>query len=184
MPTLLRVVGYAIVSADGMIADTEGAMPPAIINPADQRFFAQSLDEADVVVHGRHSQEQDSLAPRRQRLMVTRRVTSLAPHPNNPKAQLWNPEGATLEEACGALGVSQGVAAIIGGTHVFGLFLPRYDEFHLSRAERARLPGGRPVFPGIPPRTPDDLLQSHGLRAGPVHVLDADAAVSVVTWRR
>jgi dihydrofolate reductase len=184
MPPLLRVVGYAIVSADGMIADAGGAMPPAIVNPADQQFFARALDEADIVVHGRNSQEQDARAPRRQRLIVTRRVASLAPHPSNPKAQLWNPEGATLEEACAALGVSHGVAAIIGGTDVFGLFLPRYDEFHLSRAEKARLPGGRPVFPGIPPRTPEDLLQGHGLRAGPVRVLDADAAVSVVTWRR
>jgi dihydrofolate reductase len=184
MPPLLRVVGYAIVSADGMIADAAGKMPPAIVNPADQRFFAQALDEADVVVHGRHSQEQDPHAPRRQRLVVTRRIASLAPHPDNPKAQLWNPEGATFEEACAALGVGHGLAAIIGGTGVFALFLPRYDEFHLSRAEQARLAGGRPVFPGIPPRSPEDLLQSHGLKPGPARVLDADAAVSVVAWRR
>ena len=184
MPPLLRVVGYAIVSADGMIADAAGKMPPAIMHPADQRFFAQALDEADLVVHGRNSQEQDPHAPRRQRLIVTRRIGSLGPHPNNPKAQLWNPEGATLEEACSALGVDRGIVAIIGGTNVFGLFLPRYDAFHLSRAERARLPGGRPVFPGIPPRTPEELLQDHGLQPGPLRVLDADAGISVVAWQR
>jgi dihydrofolate reductase len=184
MPPLLLVIGYAIVSADGMIADAAGTMPPQIINEADQRFFAQGLDEADVVVHGRNSQEPYPSAARRQRLVVTRRVPALAPHPTNPKAQLWNPEGATLEEACQALGVSDGTVAIIGGTEVFGLFLPRYDVFHLTRAERATIPGGRPVFPGIPPQTPEGLLQRHGLRPSPPRILDAEAGVSLVTWRR
>jgi dihydrofolate reductase len=184
MPPLLRVVGYAIVSADGMIADAAGAMPASIMHEADQRFFAQGLDQADVVVHGRHSHEQQANSPRRQRLVVTRRIATLAPHPDNPKAQLWNPSGATLEQACEALGVTQGEVAIIGGTEVFGLFLPRYDTFHLTRAERARIAGGRPVFPGIPPHTPEELLQNNGLRPSATRVLDADAGVSVVTWQR
>ena len=33
-----RVEGYAIVSADGMIADGDGAMPDSIRNEADQSF--------------------------------------------------------------------------------------------------------------------------------------------------
>jgi dihydrofolate reductase len=184
MPPLLRVVGYAIVSADGMIADAAGYMPPALVNEADQRFFSQGLDEADVVVHGRNSQEQQPHSPRRQRLVLTRRVASLGPHPDNPRALLWNPDGATLEDACEALGVSRGVLAVIGGTDVFGLFLPRYDAFHLTRAEQARIPGGRPVFPGIPPHTPEELLQSQGLRPCPARVLDENAGVSVHTWRQ
>jgi len=184
MPPLLRVVGYAIVSADGMIADAAGRMPPELIHEADQRFFFQALDEADVVVHGRNSREQDPRSPRRQRLVVTRQVASLAPHPNNPKALLWNPDGAMFEEACEALGVGHGVAAVIGGPNVYGLFLPRYDAFHLTRAAHAKIPGGRPVFPGIPPLTPEDLLQRHGLRPCPERVLDADAGISVFTWRR
>jgi dihydrofolate reductase len=184
MPPLLRVVGYAIVSADGMIADAAGAMPPGIINEADQRFFSDGLDAADIVVHGRNSQEPHRNAARRQRLVVTRRVPSTAPHPDNPKATLWNPEGATFEEACAAVGVTQGVAAIIGGTDVFGLFLPRYDAFHLTRAERAMIPNGRPVFPGIPPSTPEELLQRHGLQPSPLRVLDADAGVTLCTWHR
>lgn len=184
MPPLLRVVGYAIVSADGMIADAAGRMPPGIINEADQRFFSQGLDEADVIVHGRHSQEQQPNAPRRQRLVLSRRIPDLGPHPTNPKALLWNPDGATLEDACEALGVSQGVVAIIGGTEVFGLFLPRYDAFQLTRAARAMIPGGRPVFPGIPPRTPEEVLHSQGLRPSSARVLDERAAVSVQTWLR
>ena len=184
MPPLLRVVGYAIVSADGMIADVAGRMPPGIVNEADQQFFSQGLDEVDIVVHGRNSQEQQPHSPRRQRLVVTRQVAALAPHPDNPRALLWNPSGALLEDACEALGVSHGVAAVIGGTDVFGLFLPRYDTFHFTRAAHASLPGGRPVFPGIPPHTPEDLLQREGLRPCPARVLDAAAAVSVTTWRR
>jgi dihydrofolate reductase len=184
MPPLLRVIGYAIVSADGMIADAAGRMPSSIINEADQRFFSQGLDEADVVVHGRNSQEQQRNAPRRQRLVLTRQVAALGPHPENPKALLWNPDGATLENACEALGVGQGVAAIIGGTTVFGLFLPRYDAFHLTRAEHARIAGGRPVFPGIPPHTAEELLQGAGLKPSPIQVLDDKAGVTLCTWRR
>jgi dihydrofolate reductase len=29
---------------------------------------------------------------------------------------------------------------ILGGTEIFGLFLPRYDVFHLSRVAGLRLP--------------------------------------------
>lgn len=180
----LRVVGYAIVSADGMIADAARHMPPELMNEADQRFFSEELDRADVVVHGRHSHEQDANAPRRQRLVVTHRVAGLGPHPHNPKALLWNPGGATLEEACEALGVTQGTAAVIGGPEVYGLFLPRYDMFHLTRAARGFIPGGRPVFPGIPPRTPEDLLKEHGLKLCETRVFDAEAEVTLHTWQR
>lgn len=184
MPASLRVEGYAIVSADGMIADAAGEMPPTIVNAADQRFFAQALDQADVVVHGRHSHEHQPNSPQRRRLILTRRIDTIAPDPTNAKARLWNPAGATLEAACAALGITRGTVAVIGGTEVFGLFLPRYDAFHLSRATRARLPGGRPVFPGIPPSTPDGLLRRHGLVAGPERVLDDEAGVTLVSWHR
>ena len=184
MPEILRVVGYAIISADGMIADAAGLMPPDIINAADQRFFAEQLDGVDIVVHGQNSQEHQQNSPDRKRLVLTRRIARLAPHPDNPKARLWNPSGATLAEACEALGVRHGVVAVIGGTEVFGHFLPRYDAFYLTRAARARLPGGQPVFPGIPPSSPEELLRSHGLHPGPDRMLDRAAAVSVCAWRR
>jgi dihydrofolate reductase len=184
MPPNLRVVGYAIVSADGMIADAAGRIPPELVNEADQRFFAAALGTADLVVHGRNSQEQHPQAAQRQRLVVTRSVAALAPHPDNPRALAWNPGGATFEAACAALGVSHGTAAIIGGTEVYGLFLPRYDAFHLTRAARASIPGGRPVFPGIPPHSPEALLRRHGLKPGTVRVLDAAAEISVCGWQR
>ncbi len=52
-----RIEGYAIVSADGMLANTAGIMPPELKIDADQRFFHGSLERADAVVHGRHSHE-------------------------------------------------------------------------------------------------------------------------------
>ncbi len=180
-----RIEGYAIVSADGMLADASGVMPPELKIEADQRFFHGSLDRADAVVHGRHSHEGGPNAKQRRRLIVTRRIPTLAPHPENAKAVLWNPAGAPFEDAWQALGIADGLLEVIGGTDVFGLFLDiGYDAFHLSRAHHARLPGGRPVFPQVPARTPEDLLQSHGLKPGPERILDAEQEVTLVTWKR
>jgi dihydrofolate reductase len=181
-----RIAGYAIVSADGMLANAQGIMPDEIKNDADQQFFSDGLDAAAAVVHGRHSHEGQPNSPRRRRLVVTRRVAATAPDPNHPHALLWNPKGATLDEALQALGVTKGIVAVIGGTEVFGMFLenPGYDAFHLSRAGRARLPGGRPVFPQVPAQTPEEVLAAHGLKPGPTRVLDAAADVTLVSWTR
>jgi len=180
-----RVEGYAIVSADDMIADAQGEMPEAIRHPADQAFLQSELDRAAVVVHGRHSYEGGPHAPQRKRLIVTRRIRSLAPDPSLPNATLWNPAGATLKAALAVVGAGAGVIAIIGGTEVFGLFLPEYDAFHLTRAGLARIPGGRPLFPqvGADTRAADVLLR-YGLKPGPRRDLDAAMAVTLTSWSR
>jgi hypothetical protein len=181
-----RIEGYVIASADGMLANAAGVMPPELKNDADQQFFAQGLDRADVVVHGRHSEEGQANSPRRRRLILTRKVATTAPDRDNPKALLWNPAGVGFAEACRALGVEGGIAAIIGGPDVFTLFLEAgYDAFHLSRASRVRLPGGRPVFAQVRyGRMPEDILAQYGHEPGPMRVLDAGAAVTLVTWAR
>src|SRR6266851_2271202 len=151
-----------------MIADANGVMRDSIRNAADQRFFQAGLDEAAAIVHGRHSHEGGPRADRRKRLIATRQIAATAPDPSHPNALLWNPTGATLDEAMAELGVGDGVIAIIGGTEVFSMFLPRYDSFHLSRAANAKIPGGRPVFNEVRPvATPEDVLIRHGLKAGP-----------------
>jgi dihydrofolate reductase len=184
-PRPFFVEGYAIVSVDGMLADRNGVMPDVLRIDADQHFFADSLDHADLVVHGRHSHENQPHSGTRRRLIATRSVAAIAPDPSNPLARLWNPAGASFTQACQALGLSDGVVAIIGGTDVFGLFLDvGYDAFYLSHAGRVRLPGGRPVFPQIPAQTADTVLRAHGLEPGPVQVLDAQADATLVTWRR
>jgi dihydrofolate reductase len=182
---LRRIEGYVIVSADGMIADAQGAMPASIHNDADQRVFQAGLDQAAVIVHGRHSYEGGPRAARRKRLVVTRQIATTAPDPALPNALLWNPTGATLEQAIEQLGAGDGAVAIIGGTEVFSMFLPLYDAFHLSRAAHAKIPGGRPVFNEVGPNaTPEDVLTRHGLKPGPRRDLDAAAGVSEVTWVR
>src|SRR5882672_1173186 len=167
-----RIEGLAIVSADGMIADARRIQPAALKLEADQRYFRRKLDEAAVLVHGRNSSEGGSDAARRRRLILARHVAGLEPDPRDGRAMFWNPAAATLEQAWDALGLTGGLLAVIGGTGPFGLFLDRYDAFHLSRVANARLPGGVPVFPGIPPATPEDLLARHGLKPDAMQDLD------------
>jgi hypothetical protein len=180
-----RIEGYAIVSADHMLADASGVQPDALKPEVDQRFFYGALEQADAVVHGRHSGEGGPLAAQRRRLILTRRISGIAPDPQNAKALLWNPEGASLDQAWDALGLTSGLLAVIGGTDAFGLFLQLgYDVFYLSRAPNVRLPGGRPVFPGIPPDTPETLLARHGLKSDPARVLDPSEGITLTAWKR
>jgi dihydrofolate reductase len=182
-PSLIEA--YAIVSEDGMLADANRVMPDGLKVEADQRFFHEGLNRAAVVVHGRHSHEGGPDAAARHRLVVTTRAPALAPDPKHPNSLLWNPQGATLEQAWTALGAPTGVLAVIGGPEVYRLFLDRYDAFHLTRAANVRLPGGRPVFPEIGPgRTPEDILAGHGLTPGDTRVLDPARGVTLVTWQR
>ena len=178
-----RIEGYAIVSEDGMLADAAGVMPDALKFEADKRFFERGLDRVDVVVHGRHSHERQPRSHLRRRLIATRRIEALAIDPSNEKAWLWNPAGASLEEALTALGVSDARVGVIGGTDVFGLFLDLYDVFYLSRAPGAFLPGGRPVFPGVPACTPEEVLASHGLACGARHALGQAKGLTIGSWR-
>jgi hypothetical protein len=180
----LRTEGYAIVSADGMIADRNRHMSDGLKIPADVQFFNGGLDSAALIVHGSHSHEQQgAVSDRRRRLVVTNSVATMADHPRIPNARLWNPTGMSFGEACKAMEVTEGTAAVTGGTGVFGPFLDiGFDAFHLSRAGKVLLPGGRPVFPQVPARTPQQVLTEHGLRPGPVRVLDAEAQATLVTW--
>ena len=180
----LRIEGYVIVSADGMLANAARVMPVGLKFEGDQQFFAAALDRADLIVHGRNSHEDQPNSPRRKRLVVTRSIGTLAPDPSNPKATRWNPAGASFEAACDFAGVRSGTVAIIGGPHVFGMFMDRYDTFWLSQAARVQLPGGEPCFPGVPERSPQEILTAHGLRAGEAQILDRANDVTVTPWRR
>jgi dihydrofolate reductase len=183
-PQSLGVEGYVIVSADGMLANADHVMPDELKFEGDKRFFTSALDGADLIVHGRHSDEDQPNSPRRKRLILTRRIGALAPDPSNPRATLWNPAGASFEAACERAGVRTGTVAIIGGPEVFGMFMDRYDTFWLSQAPGVRLPGGEPCFPGVPRRSPQEILAAHGLAAGEVQMLDPADHVTVTPWRR
>ena len=135
-----RIEAYAIASADGMIADETGS----IRNSQVRRRSTVSSgvagpsggDRAGPQL--RHGSTQ---LAERLRLIMTRKVASLAPHPDNPNARFWNPAGASLEEACLAAGCARGTVAVIGGPEVYSYFLQiGFDDFYLSRAENVICP--------------------------------------------
>ena len=179
-----RIEGYAIVSEDGMLANAARIIPKSLKFEADQRFFECGLGQVVAVVHGRHSQEQQAQSQMRRRLILTRQIPSISADPLNDKALLWNPVGASFEQALAVLGTANGTVGVIGGTLVFGMFLDRYDVFHLSRAPNVRLPGGRPVFSEVPALTPEDVLASHGLKPGVRQLLDPAIGVTLTSWLR
>jgi dihydrofolate reductase len=180
----LRIDGYVIVSADGMLADARGVMPDELKFEGDKRFFTAALDRADLIVHGRHSHEGQPNSPQRKRVVLTRTIGAVADDRSDPKTTLWNPAGASFEAACDHAGVNSGTIAIIGGPDVFDMFMDRYDTFWLSQAPRVKLPGGKPVFSGVPRQPPQDILARHGLAPGESRILDAANGVSVTPWRR
>jgi dihydrofolate reductase len=180
----LRIEGYVIVSADGMLANADGIMPDELKFEGDKRFFTAALDRASLIVHGRRSREDQPNSPRRKRVILSRRISGIAPDPSNPNAVLWNPAGAPFEAVCDHAGIHSGTIAIIGGPDVFDMFMDRYDTFWLSQVPGVRLPGGEPVFSGVPNQSPQQILAAHGLKAGDSQTLDADNGVIVTPWRR
>jgi dihydrofolate reductase len=179
-----RIEGYVIVSAEGMLADARHVMPDSLKFKGDAAFFNAALDRANLIVHGRNSHEGQPNSPRRKRIVLTRTIECLAGDPENPLATLWNPAGAPFEAACEAAGVTSGTIAIIGGPVVFGMFMDRYDTFYLSQAPHVHLPDGEACFPVVPEHSPQQILASHGLKAGETQMLDAAFGVGVTAWRR
>jgi hypothetical protein len=180
----LRIEGYVIVSANGMLANSSRLMPDALKFKGDKKFFTDALDRVDLIVHGRNSYEDQPNSPKRKRVTLTSKIAALGPDPSNPNGTLWNPAAASFEEACERAGVHTGTVAIIGGPVVFGMFLDRYDTFWLSQAPHVRIPDGEACLPGVPERTPQDILAEHGLHAGEARILDAAEDVRVTPWRR
>jgi hypothetical protein len=91
-----------------MLANAAGVIPDSLKFDADQNFFERGLDGVDVVVHGRHSHEQQPHSHLRRRLILTRQVPAIAADLSNEKALFWNPGGASFEQALTALGVPDG----------------------------------------------------------------------------
>lgn len=180
------IEGYVITSCEGMIADANAVMPDALKIEADHRFLERELERFDAVVHGRHSHEGQPASPNRPRLVVTHKIASIAPNAECPKSLLWNPAGLSFQDACEALVPGAGAIAILGGTHVYDLFLGiGYDAFHLCCAGNAKLPGGTPVFSEVRSgRSPEEILTQHGLEAGPKEILDEANRLSLVRFRR
>jgi hypothetical protein len=175
---VLEIVGHAIVSADGMIADGEHRMPAALRNDADWRRFQAALDRAELVVLGRAGHEAHR-NPGRRRLVVTSQVRALEPDPGDGEAMRWNPVGMTFDDVLVELGIADGVIAVTGGQRVFDLFLPRFTRFELVEVAGVTIPDGVPCFSGGAPVV---VLTAAGMVVAGVEPLDAGVTLSV--WQR
>lgn len=179
-PQTVRFIGHAIVSADGMIADAGGEMPPALQSDADWQRFQAALDRSALVVLG-HLGHRRHPNPGRRRLVLTRSVERFLAPPGDPLVTLWNPGGIGIGQMLRHLQINGGDVAVTGGTGTFDHFLPHYDAFVLSEAHRSVLPGGRPCFGSGHPRT---VLTAAGLVPAETEILDRDHCVTETIWRR
>ena len=78
----------------------------------------------------------------------------------------------------------EGCSGVIGATSVFAMFLDACDVLHLSRSPKAKLTSGRPVFPDVPLRPPEEILACHGLSPGSRQRLDAQKGLTLVSRHR
>ncbi len=173
----LEIVGHAIVSADGMIADRAHRMPPELRSDADWERFQAALDQSKLVVMGRFGHEAHP-NPGRLRLVATSRVARIALDPADPRAIFWNPAAVEPLAIIEELGITEGTVAVTGGTGVFDLFLPLFTEFDLVRVAGVSIPDGVPCFSGGDPRR---ALSAIGLRA--VQTVALDDRATLTLWR-
>ncbi|MDH3660236.1 MAG: hypothetical protein OEU92_09430 [Alphaproteobacteria bacterium] len=177
--------GYAVVSANGFIADDRGCMPEALRFEADWDYFQAALDAVDVTLLGRHTHEAAPNAKGRRRLVVSRGVHAVI----QENASTWwvNPREVAPEAAVAVVSASATEVAVVGGTGVFGWILDAcgYDAFHLSIAHGVRLGAGRPLFDGA-----SDLdaaiakLEDRGLNAKRRSWFDRDAGLELLILGR
>jgi hypothetical protein len=172
------VVGHAIVSADGMIADARGLMPQRLINEADWKLFQAALDDAAIVVlgsagHRRHRN------PGRRRLVFTSSVHKNGPDGGDALAVLYNPDGQAVSDVLATLRLGEGAIAVTGGRRVFDHFLRQYDEFLLAEVADFVLPGGTACFSDGHPRT---VLAATGLTPVECTIIDQANSVTLTRW--
>ncbi|MGG7564741.1 hypothetical protein ACQ5SO_01090 [Rhodovulum sp. DZ06] len=176
-----QIHGYAIVCEDGCIADASGALPRALMNDADWAYFQAELDRADITILGRTSHEATPNLKRRRRVVMTRAAAGL--DQAEELVLFWNPEIVPIDAMLMRLLPEGGRVAIPGGSAPFGLFLPRFDGFHLSRKAGIRLSGGTQLFPTAAP-TPEAALSLAGMTPGEVQDIDPEDGVTLTVWTR
>ncbi len=172
----IEIIGHAIVSADGRIADRYRQMPAALRNDKDWMRFQAALDRAVLVVLGRLGHEAHP-NPGRRRLVVTSRIGRL--EPVDELVTLWNPAGVDFRDVATELGITEGAVAVTGGQQVFDLFLRRFTRFDLVTVDGVLIPDGVPCFSG---GWPEEVLAQAGLRVAEREV--PDPGVRLEVWRR
>jgi len=179
----LEAHGYAIVSNDDRIARADGVMPASLKNDADWAYFQDELALADFVVLGRKSHEATPNPKRRRRVVVSRSARGLE---QRDEAVWWNPLEMDWKQAGALLAPDGARVAVPGGQVAFDLFLAEgFTSFHLSRATRALLPGGRGLFAACERgERAEAVLARAGLKPKPTRTIDVGQAVTLTVWRR
>jgi dihydrofolate reductase len=175
----LALTGYAVVSADGFIADRNGRLPDSLRFEADFAYFQSALDQADLTLLGRKTHEAAPNVKRRLRLVLSRKVRALT---RTDDVTWWlDPGDGRLQPALQRLATGTGRVAVVGGTAVFELVRQTvgYAGFDLSVAKDVRLGAGRPIFPGADLAAAEDLLGRHGLEAEETRWLDRRAKLEL-----
>jgi hypothetical protein len=172
----IEIIGHAVVSADGRIADRNRQMPAILRNDKDWLRFQASLDRAALVVLGRLGHEAHPNRGRR-RLVLTNRIDRL--EPVDELVTLWNPSRMDFRDVLSELGITEGVVAVTGGQQVFDYFLRRFTQFELVTVDGVLIPDGVPCFSG---GWPDEMLAQAGLWVAERVLLDPGVRLDV--WRR
>ncbi len=182
---MIRLIGYAIVSADGLIADAQGAMPATLRFDADWLYFQDALRVADLVLLGRRTHEAAPNPRRLRRLVVSRQVTGLTQQ--DEVTHVWNPAQRQLADVLAELLGQDGTVAVAGGTAVYDLARagPGYHAFHLSIAHQVVIGAGRPLFSDLADLEAIHLdLVRRGLSRVQRSWLDRAAALELVVYER
>lgn len=178
-----EIHGYAIVSEDDCISNTDGVMPPELYSKADWRYFQSELDRAVLTIIGRVGHAAHANTAGRRRLVVSSQALGVE---ERNDAWWWNPSEASLGDALRRAAPEGGLVAVPGGRRVNDLFLSLgFDGFHLTRRHGVRLPGGVPVFTRAPTTgSAERLLRCHGLSPTAPLVLDPAENVTLTVWMR
>lgn len=178
----VTVDAFAIVSADDRIADAAGQFPSVLMNEADWIYFQGELDACDYTVLGRASHLATPNVKKRRRIVMSRAVRGFSWIDD---AHYWNPSDLPWRDVCAQILPQGGRVGVPGGQAAFDFFLREgLSSFHLSRANRVFIPGGRGVFSAVEKgATAEALLQEAGLRAGDTVMIDAAADVTLTVWR-
>jgi dihydrofolate reductase len=178
-------IGYAIVSADGFIADANGRMPEVLCFEADWAYFRAAIRQTDLMILGRHTHELSPNLTNRPRLVASRGVRAVI----QENASTWwaNPKEMTPSSAVAVAVGTDATVMVAGGSGVYGWVLGEdgYDEFHLSIARQVVLGTGRPLLDEIDGlKEIVSVFKAKGLCLEEQSWLDEDAEVELLRFRR
>lgn len=176
--------GYAVVSAEGYIADIHGDMPQSLRFEADWDYFQTALDQADITLLGRRTHEAAPNVRHRCRLVISRRVQAIV----QEDEQTWwaNPDQVEAVAVLSKLAGPTCRIAVVGGTGVFDWVRtgPGFSEFHISLAKKVRLGRGRPIFESAHDLgSVVSMLEDQGLTLHQRSWFDQEAGLELLVYR-